>query len=96
MTEKNQSLQRELTIQRKSFAKTQDRSNDTVELLKSENSHLTKSLSLVEKERDQLALETKELQTQFEENLEKLVQVVMAFICIYYAFMSNTVTFEFP
>lgn len=75
MTERNQSLQRELNLQRKSFKLSQDRSKDIIEGLISENSHLTKMLGLAEKERDDLSLEMKELQAQYEENIEKLDQV---------------------
>ena len=53
----------------------QDRSNDVIERLISENNHLTKSLGIVEKERDEVTLEAKEIQKQYEENIEKLDQV---------------------
>ena len=75
VSERNQSLQRELLFQRKSFAMSQDRSNDVIERLISENNHLTKSLGIVEKERDEVTLEAKEIQKQYEENIEKLDQV---------------------
>lgn len=82
MTERNQSLQRELNLQRKSFNLSQDRSKDVIEGLISENSHLTKTLGLAEKERDDLSLEMKELQAQYEENIEKLDQVSQC-VCLW-------------
>ena len=82
MTERNQSLQRELNLQRKSFNRSQDRSKDAIEELISENSHLTKTLGLAEKERDDLSLEMKELQAQYEENIEKLDQVSQC-VCLW-------------
>lgn len=82
MTERNQSLQRELNLQRKSFNLSQDRSKGIIEELISENSHLTKTLGLAEKERDDLSLEMKELQAQYEENIEKLDQVSQC-VCLW-------------
>lgn len=46
-----------------------------IEVLSNENSHLTKSLNDVEKERDDLDLQKKEIQSQFEDCEKKLAQV---------------------
>lgn len=46
-----------------------------IEVLSNENSHLTKSLSYIEKERDDLDLQKKEIQSQFEDCEKKLTQV---------------------
>ena len=78
LKETNHTLQREVTVQRDSIAKTHDLTNDLkkdVDLLRSENSKLISTLRKTEKERDGLQVEKQELQGKFSVCENKLMQV---------------------
>lgn len=84
LKEDNHALQREVTVQRDSIAKTHEVTNDLkkdVDLLSSENSKLMSTLRKTEKERDGLHVEKQELQGKFSVCENKLLQVGTLAVC---------------